>query len=321
MRCKRVRDLLALPLVSVTQRPGVTVTVKLPYTFKDSADQAETIKKAVSRYEKQSNVFKNLSTSKNNANEASYKLALCIAKHGKPFTDGDFIKAAFLECSEVLFDGMSNKHMVISRIKDMSVSATTVERRISEMAANVSEQQPAALTNATVFSVALDKSVDINDIPRLAVFVYSDTEIHEELCCLTLMHATTKGEDILKTFTDHFEDRGIDIRKIFAFTSDGSPVMVGKNKGFTKMIGDRIGHPVVLYISSRKFMCRDPEQRSQQEFQAFLEEVDSTYKEIPLHSSVRWLSYWKILERFVECFDEIKISLSEKNYPELEDRD
>lgn len=60
-------------------------------------------------------------------------------------------------------------------------------------------QQPAALTNATVFSVALDKSVDINDIPRLAVFVYSDTEIHEELCCLTPMYATTNGEDILKT--------------------------------------------------------------------------------------------------------------------------
>ncbi|XP_069981676.1 general transcription factor II-I repeat domain-containing protein 2A-like [Penaeus vannamei] len=283
----------------------------------------------LSRYEKQSNVFKNLSTSKNNANEASYKLALCIAKHGKPFTDGDFIKAAFLECSEVLFDGMSNRHMVISRIKDMSISATTVERRISEMAANVSEQQPAALTNATVFSVALDKSVDINDIPRLAVFVYNDTEIHEELCCLTLMHATTKGEDILKTFTYHFEDRGIDIRKIFAVTTDGTPAMVGKNKGFTKMIGDRIGHPVLklhCILHQENLCAKIPSSDlnkvmptvtklsslTHRQFQAFLEEVDSAYKEIPLHSSVRWLSYWKILERFVECFDEIKISLSEK---------
>ncbi|ROT81459.1 hypothetical protein C7M84_025381 [Penaeus vannamei] len=175
-------------------------------TFKDSADKAEAIQKAVSRYEKQSNAFENQGTSKNkatggqsnafenqmtsknkateaqstafenqrtsknNATEASYKLALCIAKHGKPFTDGSFIKAAFLECSEVLFDGMSDKHMIISRIKDMPVSARTLERRISEMADNVNAQQTAALTTTPVFSVALVESVDINDIPRLAVF-------------------------------------------------------------------------------------------------------------------------------------------------------
>ena len=42
--------------------------------------------------------------------------------------------------------------------------------------------------------------------------LYSDTEIHEELCCLKPMYGTTKGEDILKTFTDHFEERGVDIR-------------------------------------------------------------------------------------------------------------
>ena len=96
-------------------------------TFKYSADKAEPIKKALSRYEKQSNVFKNMCASKNTITEASYKLALCIAKHGKPFTDGDFVKAAFLECSEVLFEDISNKHTIISRIKDMPVSARTLE--------------------------------------------------------------------------------------------------------------------------------------------------------------------------------------------------
>lgn len=52
------------------------------------------------------------------------------------------------------------------------------------------------------------------------------------------------------------------------------------------------------------------------QFQAFLEEVDSAYKDIPLHSIVRWLSCGKVLERFVECFDEIKIFLSEKDQDE-----
>ena len=317
-------------------------------TFKDSADKAEAIKKAVSRYEKQSNVFKNLSASKSNETEASYKLALCIAKHGKPFTDGDFIKAAFLECSEVLFDGITNKHVIISRIKDMPVSARTVERRISEMADNVTQQQTVALTITPVFSVALDESVDINDIPRLAVFArYSDTEVHEELCCLKPMYGTTKGEDILKAFTDHFENRGVDIGKIFAITTDGAPAMVGKNKGFTKLVEEKIGHPILKLhcIIHQENLCAKissfvlnkvmttvtkivnflvaHSSLMHRQFQAFLEEVDSVYKDIPLHCSVRWLSCGKVLERFVGCFDEIKVFLSEKgqDYPELEDGD
>ena len=317
-------------------------------TFKDSADKAEAIKKAVSRYEKQSNVFKNLSASKSNETEASYKLALCIAKHGKPFTDGDFIKAAFLECSEVLFDGITNKHVIISRIKDMPVSARTVERRISEMADNVTQQQTVALTITPVFSVALDESVDINDIPRLAVFArYSDTEVHEELCCLKPMYGTTKGEDILKAFTDHFENRGVDIGKIFAITTDGAPAMVGKNKGFTKLVEEKIGHPILKLhcIIHQENLCAKissfvlnkvmttvtkivnflvaHSSLTHRQFQAFLEEVDSVYKDIPLHCSVRWLSCGKVLERFVGCFDEIKVFLSEKgqDYPELEDGD
>lgn len=317
-------------------------------TFKDTAEKAEAIKKALSRYEKQTSVLKNLSASKNNATEASYKVALCIAKHGKPFTDGDYIKEAFLDCSEMLFDGISNKNIIISKIKDMPVSARTVERRISEMAVNVSEQQTVALKNAPVFSVALDESVDVNDIPRLAILArYSDTELHEELCCLKPMHSTTTGDDIMKTFTDHFEDRGVDIRKIFAVTTDGAPAMVGKNKGFTKLIEGKIGHPilklhciihqenlfakisnsdlnkVMITVTKVVNFLVARSSLTHRQFQAFLQEVDSAYKDIPLHCSVRWLSCGKVLERFVECFDEIKIFLTEKgqDYPELEDRD
>lgn len=58
-------------------------------TFKDNVDKAEAIKEAEHSYEKQSNLFMNLNASKNNAIKASYKLALCIGKHGKPFTNRD----------------------------------------------------------------------------------------------------------------------------------------------------------------------------------------------------------------------------------------
>ena len=58
------------------------------------------------------------------------------------------------------------------------------------------------------------------------------------------------------------------------------------------------------------------------QFQSLLEELDSAYTNLPLHSAVRWLSCRKVLERFVSCFDAIKAFLAEKGqkYQELEDK-
>ena len=103
----------------------------------------------------------------------------------------------------------------------MPVSARTIERRITDIAKNVNKQQTIALKTAKVFSVALDESIDINDNPRLAVVARycCDGEVHEELCCLKLMSGTTAGKDILDTFTKHFEERGIELKKIFSVTN------------------------------------------------------------------------------------------------------
>ena len=67
------------------------------------------------------------------------------------------------------------------------------------MAENVRAQQTAGLKDAAVFSIALDESVDVNDIPRLAVMArYCDSTVREELCCLKPMPDTTIGEDVAK---------------------------------------------------------------------------------------------------------------------------
>lgn len=55
-------------------------------------------------------MFKNLSASKNNAHGASYKVALGIGKHGKPFTDRDYMKADFLDFSEVFRWHIKQEH-------------------------------------------------------------------------------------------------------------------------------------------------------------------------------------------------------------------
>ncbi|KAK1345753.1 hypothetical protein QTO34_008217 [Cnephaeus nilssonii] len=58
------------------------------------------------------------------------------------------------------------------------------------------------------------------------------------------------------------------------------------------------------------------------EFSALLLEVDSTYSGLLMYNNVRWLSGGKVLERFVECFEEIKVFLDDKdlgNFPQLND--
>ena len=120
----------------------------------------------------------------NRTTKSSYKTAECIAQNGKLFTDGVFIKEAFLSCVDILLDDLPNKSSIISRIQDMPVSARTIERRITDIAKDVNKQQTIALKTANVFSVALNESIDIKDNPRLAVVARycCDGEVYEELC-------------------------------------------------------------------------------------------------------------------------------------------
>ena len=47
------------------------------------------------------------------------------------------------------------------------------------------------------------------------------------------------------------------------------------------------------------------------QFRSLLEDMESLYRDLPLHCSVRWLSRGKVLFRFVECLVEIKAFLIE----------
>lgn len=70
--------------------------------------------KQTKQSQKQASSLKVFTTVKNHGIEASYRNAHCIAKHGKPFTDGQLIKEAFLRCSGTLFKNLPNKEMIKS---------------------------------------------------------------------------------------------------------------------------------------------------------------------------------------------------------------
>uniref|UniRef100_A0A8C8RPP1 Uncharacterized protein n=1 Tax=Pelusios castaneus TaxID=367368 RepID=A0A8C8RPP1_9SAUR len=315
-------------------------------SFFGDADKIESIARAVAGFEKESSIFKHLIINKNQAaTEGSYKVAQCIAKYGKPFTDGEYIKEVFLSTSEALFSDMPEKDAILTRIKELPVSVRTIERCISEMAENINEKQTTALKDAAVFSVAVDESMDINDVSRVAIVARycASGEIREELCCLKPLPDTPTLGDIAETFVNHFEERGVDIRKIFCVTTSDAPAIVGKQMRFVKLLEDKIGHPTVKLhcVIHQENLCAEILNSELNNvvntvvqivnflvarstlihgrFRALLEEMDGAYKDAPCH--IPWLSCSKILVQFVNCFDAIKASLSEngQNFPETED--
>lgn len=102
---------------------------------------------------------------------ASFEVSKVIAQHGKPLSDGEYIKEAWLECAPFLFENLSEKEKIIQRIKDLSVSRKTVKDRIFKMERNTTDQLTKDLASCKFFSLCVDESTDITSSARLAIFL------------------------------------------------------------------------------------------------------------------------------------------------------
>ena len=93
-----------------------------------------------------------------------------VTKHGKPFSDGQFITQAWFECAPVLFENFKEKAKIIQRIKEFPLSRNTVKVRILDMVDNVFHQQSTDRTSCDFLSIYLDESTDVTGSASLAIF-------------------------------------------------------------------------------------------------------------------------------------------------------
>ncbi|GFT58527.1 general transcription factor II-I repeat domain-containing protein 2A [Trichonephila clavipes] len=163
---------------------------------------------------------------------ASYSAANAIARHGKHFQEGEFLKEAWLACAPSLFDDFDNKAKIIQRIKDVPLSRNTMKDRILKLAKNVTDQQKNDINSAPFISLCLDESIDITKSARLAVFARycGGNIIKEELIAITSLLTTTEGTDICTAVRNSLAEKEIDLKKIVSVTTDGTPNMIGKKK-------------------------------------------------------------------------------------------
>jgi len=146
---------------------------------------------------------------------------------------------------------------------------------------------------------------------------------------------------------EELKNAALDVNKIVSVTTDGAPSMTGKDAGFVNLFTKHVGHPLVAFhcIVHQEALCEKSSLKeledvikivkkkianfitaralNKRKFELLLNEVQSVYSGLLMYNSVRWLSRGRVLERFVECLDEIRMFMDDnkQKYLELTDVD
>ena len=94
----------------------------------------------------------------------------------------------------------------VSKVKQISLSNTTVKRRIVHLDEDIEEQVVTSVRNSAAFAIQLDESTDVASLSQLIAFVRyieKDTMNTEFLFCKPLK-TTCKAEDIYELLSDYF---------------------------------------------------------------------------------------------------------------------
>ncbi|XP_062927408.1 copper homeostasis protein cutC homolog isoform X1 [Mobula hypostoma] len=222
---------------------------------KSEEEQKEHISRAISNKKLQSNTMPTFVSGSSNLVAASFEVSKVIAQHGRPLSDGEYVKESWLECAPFLFDGFQEKEKIIQRIKDLPVSRNTVKDRILMMGTNITEQLTKDLSSCKFLSICLDESSHVTPSARLVIiarFCRGD-EICEELVNFVTLSEHPTGAEICKAVIKELSGRQVNLSKIVSVTTDGAPSMCGKEADFANLFEKYVGHPTILNGKCRSF--------------------------------------------------------------------
>lgn len=291
-------------------------------------ERTEKIKNLKETFRGQQAVFRQFfSETAESGVRAGYKIAAMIARSGRPFTDGDFIK----NCMEKVMEEVcpQKKHL----INGLSLSATTIARRVEDLDTNLKNQLKVRAREFVNYSLALDESSDIKDTAQLLIFIRginSEFLVTEELAALGSLKGTTKSIDLMRSLESEIENLGLDWKKLKSITTDGARSMNGMRNGLVALVTKRVLEeggtaPIAFHcIIHQQALCMKvvgwgdimnvviacvnfirSHSLVHRQFQDFLSEIDSEYHDVLYHTEIRWLSKGKVLERFFYLRTEI----------------
>ena len=126
-------------------------------------------------------------------------------------------------------------------MKKISLSRTTIARRIKEIGENISEQLQSKADAFEYFSLAFDESYDVSNTAQLSVFIRAvakDLSVHEDLVGLIPFLDTTLDIDIKEAVLNalHCKIPNLSLSKLVGLTRDGAASMSGKESGAVALL-------------------------------------------------------------------------------------
>ena len=128
------------------------------------------------------------------------------------------------------------------KLNAISLSNSTVKRRITDMSDDVLEQILTHVKVSPFYSIQLDESTDIAGLPQLFVFIryINNGAVSEDLLFCKALKLHTKGEDIFQCLNDFFTEHSIPWEKCAGICTDGAAACTGFKSGVVKRIKDKV---------------------------------------------------------------------------------
>ncbi len=285
-------------------------------------------------HEGQKKVLRATTSVNANALRASYLVANRIAKAKKPFTIGEELILPSTKdiCRELLGED------AVKKIAQVPLSASTVTRRIEEIAEDIETQLLERINTSPWYALQVDESTDVDNKAILLVYVrylYQE-DVHEDmLCALSLPNNTTAAE-LFKALDGYISGK-LKWSFCVGICTDGAAAMTGRLSGLTARIKEvtpecESTHCIIHreMLASRKM---PPELNSvlndvikvinhvkahalnSRLFEQLCEEMDAEHRRLLLYTEIRWLSRGKSLTRVFELREPLQRFLSEKKSP------
>ncbi|XP_073405931.1 SCAN domain-containing protein 3-like [Dendrobates tinctorius] len=285
-------------------------------------------------HEGQKKLLKATTSTNVSALRASFLVANRIAKAKKPFTIGEelILPAAKDICHELFGEA------AVKNVAQVPLSATTVTRRINEIAEDVEGQLLERINTSPWYAIQVDESTDVDNKAMMLLYVryIFQEDVHEDMLCALLLAANTTGAELFKSLDDYISGK-LNWSFCVGICTDGAAAMTGRFSGLTTRVKQVASecestHCVIHreMLASRKM---SPELNTVLQdvikvinhikayalnsrlFEQLCEEMDAEHKRLLLHTEVRWLSKGKALARVFELREPLHRFLLEKESP------
>ena len=240
----------------------------------------------------------------------------------------NLIEPCSLKIAELMLGNVEKK-----KIAAVSLSNSTTQRRIEDMAADIRDQVVQEIKFAAfgLFSIHLDESTDVASCSQLMVFVkyVHLNSFKEELLFCFRLEKTTKAVDVFEKVSSFFKSENLLWENLCGCCTNRAPAMLGTKSGFQAYIKKKNqntkGVHCMIHRHALASKTLPPPLRevldqtvrmvnfvkggalNSRLLKQLCIDMDADHHVLLFHTNTRWLSRGNVIKRVFELRDELKL--------------